>query len=510
MAHKKSAKVAVAAIAMAMGLTACGGGSGSSGGGGSTGTLTLGAVFPATTMSAAGSAWANESPYIQAVYDSLLRESPDASIEPWLATKWSYNADKTVLTMTLRSDVKFTDGTPFTADVAAKNLLRFRDGTSANKSYLSNVKDATAVDPTTLKITLTKADPALLIYLAQNAGAQESPKAFGAKDEKTNPVGSGPYKLDTAKTVIGSKYVYTKNPSYWAPAEQHYSNLIINVYQTTPTQLNAIQGSQVNGLNLLDNSANAQIKGAGYQLVPHELDWVGLMLFDRNGKTNSALGDVKVRQAIAYAIDRAAILKGAGKGFGTVTGQIFGMNNPAYDASLDSKYPFDPTKAKALLAASGHSKLTLQMPEIQIGAATVYDLIKQYLGDVGITVNYVPTPLNNAIQDILAPKYAASYFQLQEDPTAWQVANFSIAPTATFNPYKVTDPTVTSLMKTIQSGSDTDANAAAKKLNEFVVDQAWFVPFYRVQGNFAADKNTSVVQQSDNAYPYLQNIKPKG
>jgi peptide/nickel transport system substrate-binding protein len=139
----------------------------------------------------------------------------------------------------------------------------------------------------------------------------------------------------------------------------------------------------------------------------------------------------------------------------------------------------------------------------------VTDLIKQYLGAVGITVDYVPTPLQNAIQDILAPKYAASYFILQQDSTAWQTAQFEISPAATFNVFHVQDPQVDSLLQTMQKGSDADAADAAKQLNKYVVDQAWFVPFYRLQSGFAGDKTLDVKQQSDNAYPYLYNITPK-
>ena len=115
-------------------------------GGGSSDTLTLGAIVPATTQSAADSRWANESPYMQAVYDTLVHLSPTGEPEPWLATEWSLNEDKTVLTLKLRDDVKFTDGTPFNADAAAQNILRFRDGTSPNASNLANVEDAKAVD----------------------------------------------------------------------------------------------------------------------------------------------------------------------------------------------------------------------------------------------------------------------------------------------------------------------------------------------------------------------------
>ena len=158
----KKIAAAVAAAAMTVALAACGGGgnSGSSGGGGgSSDTLTLGAIVPASTQSAADSRWANESPYMQAVYDTLVHLSPTGEPEPWLATEWSLNEDKTVLTLTLRTDVKFSDGEPFNADAAAQNILRFRDGTSPNASNLVNVKDAKAVDDATLEITLDAARP---------------------------------------------------------------------------------------------------------------------------------------------------------------------------------------------------------------------------------------------------------------------------------------------------------------------------------------------------------------
>ena len=511
---KNRSVAAAVTVGLALLLTACAGGTsgGTSGTAtGATGTLTLGAVFPPVTYAASGAEWANVSPYMQAVYDTLLHATPDAKIEPWLATSWTYNTGKTVLTMKLRTDVKFTDGTAFTAEVAAQNLTRFRDGTSPNKSFLVNVKAATATAPDTLQITLSQPDPSLLLYLTQNAGLQESPTAFTSADVKTKPVGSGPYILDTGKTVVGSKYVYTKNPNYWAKDQQHYANLVINVYGTISTEVNALRGGQANGLNLVDNSANDQLKGAGLTLFPHELDWQGIILMDREGKMNPALGNLKVRQAINYAIDRAAMLKAVPKGNGTVTGQIFPTSSPGYDPALDTRYPYNKDMAKQLLTEAGYGNgLTITFPEIIIGGTTVYDLMKQYLGEVGITVKYEQVALNDAIAAVLAPKYAAAWFQLQEDPTAWQIANFTMTKSATFNPFKVDDPQIAGFAAKIQSGSDAEAAAAAKDLNRYVVEQAWFAPWYRVAGNFAADKFTKVVQQSDNAYPYLWNITPKG
>lgn len=516
MIRKKSAALAASTITVALALTACGAAGGSTAskddtGAKATGTLTLGSLVVPTSYAADTAVWANQATYEQAVYDTLLHETPDLKIVPWLATSWSYNADKTVLTMKLRPGVKFTDGTPLDASAVAQNLIRFKNGTSSLRSYLALMTDAKAIDPTTVQITLSAPNPALLQYLSGVAGLQESPKNFSAPDEKTHPVGSGPYILDTSATVIGSTYVYKRNPNYWAPQQQHYAKLVINVYQTTPTQVNAIKGGQVDGLELLDNSAVAQVKASGFSIKSWQLNVIGLYLFDRDGKAAPALGNVKVRQAINYAIDRGAMLKAVGKGLGSTTTQIFKPTDTAsYDPSLDSMYPYNPAKAKQLLAQAGYGNgFTLTMPEVQTGSTVMYDLVAQYLGAVGIKVHYVSEPSNNLIPDVAAAKFAAtSALPLQADPTAWQVANFKLLPTATWNPFGVADPTVESLAKTIQTGPDAEAAAAGKQLNRYVVEQAWNDPWYRPQNSFAVDSHTTAIPQPDNAYPYLWNITP--
>ena len=196
----------------------------------------------------------------------------------------------------------------------------------------------------------------------------ESPKQFGASDEQTKPVGSGPYVLDTAKTVVGSKYVYTKNADYWAPDSVYYDNLVITVLADKQTQVNAIKGGQVTGLNVIDQTTLKEIEGAGFGIFPHELDWTGLMLMDHAGSVNEAIGKVEVRQAINHAIDRDAMLQAVAQGHGTVTGQVFPETSPGYDAALDEAYPFDPEKAKELLADAGYPDgFELDMPLLQVG-----------------------------------------------------------------------------------------------------------------------------------------------
>jgi len=507
---KSAAAVAVAA---ALALTGCSGGakSTSSAGTGSTsgGTLTLGLIAQATTFSAADINWANEAPYGQAVFDGLLRANPDGTIVPWLAASYSYDTALTKLTMKLRTDVKFTDGTAFDADVAAQNIKRFRDGASPNKSLLAQVSDAKAVDPATLEIDLKAPDPALVTALTQNAGLMESPKAFTAADIKTNPVGSGPYTLDTKATVPGSSYTFNKNATYWAKDTVKYDKLGLKVVSDTTSMLNAIKGGQVNGANLTDNSLVDQVKATGYTINPQELDWTGLIILDRDGKLAKPLADPKVRQAMSYAFDRTALLKAIDKGYGTVTEQILPKSSPGYDAALDSTYTYDTAKAKALLAEAGYPNgFELSMPSSTLIPSSTWSIISSQLKDVGITVKYTDAG-NNFISDMLAAKYPATWMRLQQDPTDWQIFNFEIAPSAVFNPFKASDDKVNAWGKTLQTGSAADAGAASKAMNAYIVQNAWFIPWYRVQSSFATDAKTTVKVQVGNAYPYLWNFAPK-
>src|SRR3989442_2580001 len=120
MFRRKALAGLAATIAVLLALAGCAGGK-SGGGGGTSGgakTLTIGVLRAATTFSAADINCANESPYGQAVYDTLLKADPDGKVGPSLAKEWKYNDAKTVLDLTLRDDVTFSDGTKFNAAVA--------------------------------------------------------------------------------------------------------------------------------------------------------------------------------------------------------------------------------------------------------------------------------------------------------------------------------------------------------------------------------------------------------
>src|SRR5690606_19182331 len=112
------------------------------------------------------------SAYWLPLYDTLVKITPDLQILPNLATEWSYNDDFTVLTLTIRDDVTFTDGTPLDADAVVQNILHFRDGGGGEVTQAaSSIADVTAPDATTVVVTLVQAEPAVLPSMASTLGA---------------------------------------------------------------------------------------------------------------------------------------------------------------------------------------------------------------------------------------------------------------------------------------------------------------------------------------------------
>ncbi|MHA7299473.1 ABC transporter substrate-binding protein [Pseudarthrobacter sp. MDT3-1] len=503
-----SAALAIAALA----LTGCSGQNpeSSSSSGSTGGTLTLANTLAPTTLDAAGSGWAVISPYYQAAYDTLLRITTDGKIEPFLAEKWSYNADATALTLNLRNDVTFSDGSKLTSAVVKINLERFQKGTSPDASFLKRIQSIETPDDRTVVLRLSSPDPAMLNYLARDPGLIASGDAISKDPQSlaTNPIGSGPYILDTKETVIGTSYVYAKNSTYWNPSVQHYDKLVIKVMADATAALNAIKSGEVNGVRLLNNNNLEEVKGAGWTVNQNEMNVFGMLLLDRAGTSNKALGDVRVRQAINHAFDRKALLKALQFNNGTVTEQVFPKRSAAFDADLDNRYSFDPQKARQLLAEAGYPDgFTLTIPTTASVGATTWTLIGQQLADVGIKVEFTDAA-SNFVSDILAPKHPAAWIGLEQQ-SDWQLIQFMISPTAVWNPFKYADAKVDELVKQVQVGDESARQTAAKDLNKYIVEQAWFAPWYRPNNSFATDAGTSVKMLSSNVFPAIYDFEPK-
>ncbi|SEI15133.1 peptide/nickel transport system substrate-binding protein [Leifsonia sp. CL147] len=496
---------AVAIVAVtALALTGCTGGKGAASSGGQ---LTIAELAVPTSFDPSQAQEGFSMPYYQAVYDTLILRAPNGDLKPMLATKWSYNRDNTVLTLTLRSDVKFADGTPVNPAAVKANLENFQKGGGPQAATLAALKTVdTGTDTVTLN--LSSPDPQLLISLSNAAGLIGNPKELGTPAMKTTPDGSGPYTLDPSATQTGSRYTFKKNPKYWNPSLQKYGTIVIKVITDPTATFNALRSGQVDVATI--NAKNvAQAKAAG--LVPHVQapDWQGLIFFDRAGKTTPAIGDVRVRQAISHAIDAKKILAKVYDGTGEPTSQIFSPSSTAFEKSLEGSYDYDPAKAKQLLSEAGLTSFTVNLP---VPAAVVDPALLAILTDelkaVGITVNVVQIPAADFIAQITSGKYALTWFQLFQ-PSAWATVQQAVAPDALYNPQHSTDPVIAKAIETMRTGGDSEEAAqAAKTLNEFLVKQAWFDPWFRADQSYFSNKKVDVQLQVQQSIPSIYNYSP--
>jgi peptide/nickel transport system substrate-binding protein len=474
-------------------------------------SVVIGQFLPPATFDVPQAEWGNRALYYQAVYDTLLYGTSDGGIEPNLAEEFSYSEDNKQLTLTLRDDVEFIDGTALTAELVKENLERFKNGGGPYAGDLANVESIDAPDEKTVVLTLSAPDPALLAYLSREAGLIAAEAMFDAEDAATNPVGSGPYILDQEATTTGTSYVFTKNPDYWNPDIQHYDTVTMSVLSDPTAGVNAIKAGEVDTMVLTDNANLDQVEAAGFTLAASELNFQGLLLLDRGGEMNPAVGDVRVRQAINYALDRDGLLEALQFGNGTVTTQVFNKSSAAYDPELDSFYTYDPDKARDLLAEAGYADgLTIEMSSTAVLGAAQFPLIGQQLKDVGIEVVWVDTPVENYIADLTAPKFAAVPMQLETNAD-WQLIQFMISRTAPFNPFGFGDETTDRLISEIQNGDPAVQEQKAAELNAYIVEQGWFAPYYRVSAAYAYNPETvDVTLNATNIVPSLPDIKPAG
>ncbi|MEU0841638.1 ABC transporter substrate-binding protein [Streptomyces sp. NPDC005962] len=492
----------VGAVILTATATACGGGTQASG---SDKTLTLAESVAATPWDLAKASMGPESQYYQPVYDTLIRLDAKGGPTPNLATSWSYDKPQTTLTLKLRKGVTFTDGTVLDADAVKRSLLHTKSGTASAAGEIQDITGVDVVDPHTVAIKLSHPSAALLPALGQVSGMIVSPKAL--KDPKT-PVGSGPYKLDTAATTAGQTYTYTRNAGYWNAKGFPYDKIVIKYLADPSARTNALLSGQLDGATLNLNRVKT-VKGRGLNVVTYQPgDVEGLYIWDRGGKKVPALGKLKVRQALNYAFDRQAIITSAKTGLGTPTTQLFAKGEDGYQAALDDTYSYNPAKARKLLAEAGYPNgFSVTLPDLSAIFPQEQAALTQSLKDIGIKVDLDTLPGDQIFTAMLSGKYAMSYFKLGA-PTAWDKVQLELTKKSTWNPSKYDDPKADDLIARIGKATGARREALFEELNTYVVDQAWNAPWSVITNAYATAKDIRVTPQPGAQYPPIHNYAP--
>jgi len=315
------------------------------------------------------------------VFEGLTRFMSDGSVVPGLAESWDISEDGTVYTFNLRSGVTFHDGTDFDAEDVKFSLDRARaeDSQNAQKALFADIDTVEVVDPQTVRVTLSAPNGAFLFNMAWGDAVIVAPESID--NIKQQPIGTGAFKF--SNWVQGDRIDIVKNPDYWGePAKLDRATF---KFISDPTAAFAsVMAEDVHvfyGFPAPENLPQFEADPR-FQVIVGSTE--GETILSTNNKM-PPFDNIKVRQALAHAIDRQAIIDGAMFGLGTPIGTHFAPHNPDY-VDLTGMSEYDPEKSRALLAEAGFADgftTTLKLPPPSY-ARRGGEIIAAQLRDVGI------------------------------------------------------------------------------------------------------------------------------
>lgn len=447
-----------------------------------------------------------DGPYMSAVYDPLLALDDNGKPTPVLATAWTYSDDFLTLTMDLRADVKFSDGEAFNAAAAVASLEYLKVGARSSEAYV-NVSSIKAVDDDTIEIGLAKRDDSMLYLMGLGRSYMMSPAAIAAGTLAQAPVGSGPYLLDAATSVPGAEYHFTKVADHWDAATYPFENLTIIPILDATARHNAMLSGQIN-VNFGDAANLEQAEQMGWNINSAVSSWVGLQILDHTGARVPALGDVKVRQALNYAFDGAAIIASVASGQGVLTNQVFPEGRPGYDASLNGLYTYDLQKAKALLAEAGYTDgFDISMPMSPIFAQW-QPIADQTFKELGIRVTWDDMQMPD--YQINAPKYPMfiSLIAADNDPAATLSRQVVSPQWYNPNPEYMYFPELKALVDEALTATGDDQVAKIAAVNKALTEMAWWSVWYQGKNTYFSTPDIDVTPVTGMMFPTLRYIKP--
>lgn len=443
------------------------------------GTLKLAAYAnPSSLDPATGGSGADHS-FLWTMYDTLVEwDYQTLKPKPGLA-KWSYPDPKTML-LDITPGIKFHDGTPLDAEAVKFNMDRNRGDQRSNlKADLTSVASVDVTGPLQVTLRLKNPDTALPAILSDRCGMMVSPANIKALGDDTNrkPVGAGPWKF--VSWADNQSVVVTRNENYWRPGRPYLDGIEFNIIPELATGLRSV----VAGENHMAYSLPARLKpvidrAKNLQVVTSPTLYC-LQLYINCAR--APLDNVKVRQAINFALDRPSFVKAALGGLGEPATMTLPSSHWAYDKSVAGLYPLDPEKAKKLLAEAGYKDGL----ELTIGGYTDQDsiryaeVVQDQLGKVGIRLKFTRGTI---------PEISGQFFGTEKkfnlllsawtgrpDPSMTYALGFDKG--AYYNAGREAAPELSQLIQQSRESEDlTERAAVFAKIQRFVMENALSAP----------------------------------
>lgn len=363
--------------------------------------LVLGVVLePPHLDPTAGAAAAIDEILYANVFEGLTRIGPSGEVLPALAESWTISDDGKVYTFKLHKGVKFHDGSDFDAEDVKFSLDRARapDSVNAQKGLFAAIDIVEVIDPETVQVTLKHPQGAFLYNMGWGDAVIVAPESADRNKEK--PIGTGPFRFD--HWAKGSAVTLVKSDNYWGDPVA-LDKVEFRFIPDAAAAVPAVLSGDVQAFPFFPADAVSQVEG-NPQLKVVIGSTEGETILAMNNK-KPPLDNLKVRQAISYALDREAIIDGASGGLGQPIGSHVSPSSKAY-VDLTGRYPHDAAKARKLLKEAGFEngfKTTLKLPPPAY-ARDGGQIIASQLRNVGIQADIIPVEWAQWLDQVFTKK----------------------------------------------------------------------------------------------------------
>lgn len=435
------------------------------------GTLTVGEVGPPTTMDPRKLDNGSDV-FPEMAYDSLDILMPNGKYVPDLATSWGYvGSGNTEFQFKIRSGVKFSDGTTMTPQDVVNTIDAEKGSGTTCASDLDTLTSATASGSTVdLKFSAPVAEAQSLFDQSAMCGEVVGPKATGTVTD-----GTGPYELDTSATVTSSSYVFVQNPNYWNKSLKRFQKVVMSVYSTPQAEVNAALSGQIEYMSTNDSTQVPAAQRAGLKIYSVPSGIQALFLTDFGGTLVPALANLKVRQAISYAIDRKALTRALYGKYAQPNDEMILPGFLGYVPSMANYYAYNPAKARKLLKEAGYPNgfsMTM-IASSGVGYENTTQTVASDLGKIGIKVTLKQDPTHNeAVIDLFNRKYPSFVWGNGGQDLPVQAPEL-YGTNALFNPFHNPQTQMVDLISKANATSGAQATKLYQQAETYEVKQAW-------------------------------------
>ncbi len=463
---------------------------------------------------------------LQHVYEGLVRYDKDFKIQPCLATSWQF-VTPTQVRFLLRRNVRFQDGSPFTADDVVFSYGRIMQPQGTMQIYVSGVKEVKKVDDFTVDVTLSGPNPVLLPNLVDfrimsRAWAvknkSENTQDYKAKEDtfaSRNTNGTGPYVLKLWEP--DKRILMQANTAWWDKISGNATEVIYTPIRSDATRVAALLAGDVDLLTDLPTQDVARLQkdpklkvleGAENRTIFIGLDQFSNELKYSDVKGKNPFKDIKVRQALNMAVDREAIRRVTMRGLSQPAAIMVAPSVHGWTADLDKAMALNVDGAKKLLAEAGYPNgfsFQLDCPNNRyVNDEEICQGLVGMWARAGLKAKLLAQPMATFIAKI-------QNFDHDAYMLGWGVANFDASYTlislmhtktkgadGSFNLGRISDPKLDALIASIRV--ETDARKRDGMLREALAitrDQHYYVPLHHQFRPWAMKRNISTVYKAD-------------